>query len=135
MTAMRIKVLVVEDDLLTRDALRRVLEHEGFDVHVVNDGERALVLLEEHRFDAVILDIALPRMSGTDLMEHIAATAPHLLESIVVVTGVDIAEIRKLFPSVCDTLSKPVMPSRLLASIGRCVRGRSGDRHLGIPVA
>lgn len=122
---MRPRILIVEDDTSTREALRRVLITEGCDIDVAVDGEKAIGCLANNRYDAVVLDIALPKVSGTDVMEYIASTTPELLASIVVVTGLEAAEIRKLFPSVCETLAKPVMPARLLASVRRCV-GTSG---------
>ena len=114
-------MLVVEDDAATRHALRNVLESEGYSVDVAVDGERALTHLDEHDYDAIILDIALPKLSGTDVMEYIASTSPRVLTSIVVVTGLDVSEVRKLFPTICDTLSKPVIPTRLLESVRRCL--------------
>jgi two-component system response regulator MprA len=131
---MRPTVLVVEDDSSTREALRRVLEAEGYSVHVAIDGEKAVGSLAQHRYDAVVLDIALPKMSGTDVMEYVATTTPQLLESIVVVTGLEVAEIRKLFPTICETLSKPVIPNRLLASVRRCVR-LPLEKQSGISIA
>lgn len=130
---MRPRILIVEDDTSTREALRRVLLTEGCDIDVAVDGEKAIGCLANNRYDAVVLDIALPKVSGTDVMEYIASTTPELLASIVVVTGLEAAEIRKLFPSVCETLAKPVMPGRLLASVRRCV-GTSGY-STGIGVA
>jgi DNA-binding response OmpR family regulator len=118
---MRPRVLVVEDDVTTREALRRVLENEGCDVDVAGDGEKAVGCLANQNYNAVVLDLALPKLSGTDVMEYIASTTPRLLESIVVVTGLDVSEVRKLFPSIAETLSKPVMPSRLIASVRRCL--------------
>jgi DNA-binding response OmpR family regulator len=119
---MRPTVLVVEDDPSTREALRRVLESDGYTVHIAIDGEKAVGSLAQFQYDAVVLDIALPKMSGTDVMEYVANTTPQLLESIVVVTGLEVAEIRKLFPTICETLSKPVMPGKLIASVRRCMR-------------
>jgi len=119
------RVLVVEDDTATREALRTVLIAEGCDVEVAEDGEKAIGFLDRHRYDAVILDIVLPKVSGTDVMEYVASTRPEALESIIVVTGLDVTEIRKLFPTVCETLSKPVLPARLLGSVRRCLRGWS----------
>jgi DNA-binding NtrC family response regulator len=118
---MRPRVLVVEDDTTTREALRRILEADGCEVHVAADGEKAVGAVNQHKYDAIVLDIALPKLSGTDVMEYIASTTPTLLESIVVVTGLEVAEIRKLFPAICETLSKPVMPTRLLSSVRRCL--------------
>ena len=117
---MATRILIVEDDPSTREALRRVLESEGYEIETAIDGEKALGCLARTTYDAVVLDIALPKLSGTDVMEYIASTTPELLASIIVVTGLDASEIRKLFPSVCETLSKPVMPGRLLASVRRC---------------
>lgn len=118
---MRPRILIVEDDPTTREALRRVLELEGCDIDVVVDGENAVGALAQRRYDVIILDIALPKMSGTDVMEYIASTTPEALTSIVVVTGLEAGEIRKLFPEICETLSKPVMPGRLIASVRRCL--------------
>lgn len=130
---MRPRVLIVEDDANTREALRRVLSGEGCEIDVAVDGEKAVGCLAQNRYDAIVLDIALPKMSGTDVMEYIASTTPELLSAIVVVTGLEVGEIRKLFPSVCETLAKPVMPTRLLASVRRCFGGVSGSA--GITVA
>lgn len=132
---MRPRVLVVEDDSTTREALRRVLELEGFDIDVAVDGEKAVGALAQHRYDVIILDIALPKMSGTDVMEYIASTTPEVLTSVVVVTGLEATEIRKLFPEICETLSKPVMPGRLIASLRRCMRHGTGTGVTGISVA
>jgi CheY-like chemotaxis protein len=122
------RILVVEDDSVTREVLRRILEGEGCDLDLVGDGERAVGALAQRRYDAIILDLALPKMSGTDVMEYLASTTPEALASVVVVTGLDAREIRKLFPSICETLSKPVMPGRLIASVRRCLikRPRTG---------
>lgn len=133
---MRPRVLVVEDDATTREALRRILEAEGCEVDVAVDGEKAVGRVNQSRYDAIVLDIALPKLSGTDVMEYIASTTPEMLESIVVVTGLEAAEIRKLFPSICETLSKPVMPTRLIASVRRCLGATAHPNGLsGISVA
>src|ERR1051326_8938351 len=54
-------------------------------------------------------------------MEFLHCTKPHLLTKVVVVTGLDVEEIRRLFPDVCDTLGKPVVPNRLLRAVRQCV--------------
>lgn len=126
---MSLQILVVEDDQPTRIALQRVLEENGCAVDLAGDGEQAIGRLALKRYDAIVLDIALPKVSGTEVMEYIASTTPEVLESIIVVTGLRVEEIRKLFPTVCETLSKPVIPSRLLDSLRRCTplpSGRAG---------
>jgi two-component system alkaline phosphatase synthesis response regulator PhoP len=131
---MRPRILIVEDDMATREVLTRILELEGCDLELVGDGEKAVGALEQRRYDAIILDIALPKMSGTDLMEYIASTTPEALSSIVVVTGLEASEIRKLFPEICETLSKPLLPGKLIAAVRRCL-SQAGGGVSGISVA
>ncbi|HYI10011.1 MAG TPA: response regulator [Thermoanaerobaculia bacterium] len=133
---MRPAVLVVEDDTNTRESLRMILENEGCEVDIAVDGEKAVGRLAQRHYDAIVLDIALPKLSGTDVMEWIASTTPQLLASIVVVTGLEAREVRNLFPSICETLSKPVLPTRLIASVRRCLGATAHPNGLsGIFVA
>jgi len=126
------RVLVVEDDATTREALSRVLTAEGCVVEMAVDGEKAIGCLAQHRYDAIVLDIVLPKLSGTDVMEYIASTRPETLASIIVVTGLDVTEIRKLFPTVCETLSKPVIPGRLVGSVRRCLRTSNSQSDVSV---
>lgn len=133
---MRPRALIVEDDFATREALRRILEAEGCQIDMAVDGEKAIGFIAQHRYEVIVLDIVLPKLSGTDVMEYIASSCPAQMESVIVVTGLEVAEIRKLFPGVCEALSKPVMPNRLLSSFRRCMTIRSEHNgSSGISVA
>ena len=118
----RAKALVVEDDAATRALLAGLLETMDCDVDLAADGEEALVQLRSRAYDVVLLDIVLPRMSGIDVMESLRRDKTHALGCVVVVTGLDIREIRTLFPSVHETLSKPVIPNRLRQAVRSCLR-------------
>lgn len=130
---MRPRALIVEDEAATRNALRAIVEGEGFDVDAVDTAEHALDLLGTQRYATVLLDIVLPKMSGAALMEHLHTHAPSLLESIVVVSGLDVAEIRKLYPTVPEALGKPVLPGRLRKAVRRFLP--EADAPSGISVA
>jgi len=129
---MRLKALIVEDDASTRKALVDLVSGADFDIDVAPDGELAVGLLTRNTYDVVVLDLILPKISGTDIMEYLHCTKPHMLTKVVVVTGLDVAEIRKLFPDVCDALGKPVVPYRLLRAVRNCV---SGDHALDAGIA
>jgi two-component system alkaline phosphatase synthesis response regulator PhoP len=118
---MRRKALIVEDDPATRASLAALVNNAGFETDVAADGELAVGLLTRNSYDVVVLDLILPKISGTDIMEYLHCTKPHMLTKVVVVTGLDVAEIRKLFPDVCDALGKPVVPHRLLRAMRACV--------------
>jgi CheY-like chemotaxis protein len=118
---MRLKALIVEDDESTRVLLRRLVQTQSCDVDEAKDGETAIKLLEKNDYAVILLDIVLPKMSGTDVMDRLFQTNPAVLERVIVVTGLNIEEVRKLFPTVCNALPKPVIPQRLMDSIHKCL--------------
>jgi two-component system phosphate regulon response regulator PhoB len=118
----RAKALVVEDDVTTRTLLAGLLESIDCDVDMAADGEDALLQLQSRPYDVVLLDIVLPTMSGIDVMESLRRNRPNALGCVIVVTGLDIREIRTLFPAVHETLSKPVIPNRLRQAVRSCLR-------------
>jgi len=118
--------LIVEDEAITRKLLRHLLEERGCHVDEAVDGQEAINLLTRHDYAVVLLDIVLPRISGTAVMDYLLQRNPGMLSRIIVVTGLNVDEIRKLFPTVCSTLGKPVMPSRLLQSVNACL-ARAAD--------
>jgi DNA-binding response OmpR family regulator len=121
------RALVVEDDPVTRVLLETLLKEHGCAVDSVDDGEKAIACLDTHDYRVILLDIVLPKKSGTEIMEHLHHTKPRLLHRVIVVTGLNVDEIRKLFPAVCQALSKPVMPSRLLSAVNLCL-GRGHEQ-------
>ena len=111
------RALIVEDDSRTREALRAIIESEGFEVDTTDNGQDAIDYLSATRYGLIVLDIVLPRLSGTAVMERLQGTDPEVLQNIIVVTGVGVTEIRKLFPTVFEAMGKPVLPARLRATV------------------
>jgi len=115
------KALVVEDDDDTRYLLKKLVEAQGCEVDVAVDGQQAIECLDAEEYGVVLLDIVLPKVSGTAVMDHLRATNPSALERVIVVTGLSVEDIHKLFPTVSYALSKPVIPKRLFDSIHACL--------------
>jgi EAL domain-containing protein (putative c-di-GMP-specific phosphodiesterase class I) len=65
------RLLLAEDDELLRRVFARAFRAEGFEVEVAADGEAALALLKDQRFDAILTDISMPRLSGIDLLRAV----------------------------------------------------------------
>jgi len=124
---MRRKALVVEDDAATRELLRRLVQSQECDVDQAADGEAAIELIDRNHYDVVLLDLVMPKSSGADVLDHVYASNPALLERIIVVTGLSLDEVRKLFPRVCNALPKPVIPQRLVDSIHKCLQVRPDE--------
>jgi len=118
---MRPQALIVEDESVTRNLLRQLLLDYGCDVDEANDGEEAIQRLSRKRYGVILLDIVLPKLSGTHVMDFLREEDPDSLERVIVVTGLNVEEIRKLFPTVCHAVGKPVIPNRLLATVQKCL--------------
>jgi DNA-binding response OmpR family regulator len=106
-------LLVVEDDDVLRDLYRVTLSLSNFAVHACADGLDALHYLDQSRPDVIVLDLDLPRVSGTVLYDEIRARRRADRVPIVVVTGM---------PKVPDlpeavVLRKPVTPDQLIQAI------------------
>ena len=73
-------VLLVEDEDGVRDLTQRVLERQGYVVHVARDGVEALALYEDHRdaIDVLVTDVVMPRLGGSELVIKVRTTRPEL---------------------------------------------------------
>lgn len=72
------RVLIAEDDVSVREFVARALRVDGHTVMLVDDGLRALKVLEEKVFDLVIADIIMPQVNGIALAMRIAEEHPDL---------------------------------------------------------
>jgi len=77
-------ILYVEDNALIVHAYRAVLLREGFQVEVAEDGLTAAKMLSKSKPDLVILDLMIPRLTGTDVLKYIRAT-PALKSTPVII--------------------------------------------------
>ena len=85
------RVLVVEDDDDYRGIITFELEQAGYEVMAVRDGQEALDALAEHRIDAIMLDVVVPRIDGLTVMRELAEAGVRI--PTVLLTGVDDPEI------------------------------------------
>ena len=65
------RVLVVEDEKRLAEALKEILKEERYIVDVVNDGENGYDYAKSQIYDAIILDIMLPKMNGLDVVRRL----------------------------------------------------------------
>ena len=106
-TVNNLRVLFVDDEPAIRTVMQGELPRMGHDVTICEDGESALKALEEHEFDAAIIDLRMPGLSGWDVIEHLQQVAPQT--DVIISTGhgdMDDA-IRALRLGAYDFLPKP----------------------------
>lgn len=64
------KILLVEDEEIIIDLLKKKLERENYDVRVARDGEEGLKAMQREKPDLILLDIIMPKMGGFEVMEE-----------------------------------------------------------------
>ena len=119
-------ILVVEDDRRLQELYRAVLVEAGFSVVAVGDGLDALRMIEADPVPAaVVLDLALPRLSGRDVTQELKASARTRHIPIIIVTATDATDIEGIH--VDCVLRKPFLPERLAQAVDSCVRKWSAE--------
>jgi len=108
------EILICDDDATTRKMLRGILKSGGMTVSTAADGQAALRALRKKKFDLVLLDIWMPKISGLDLLE-LLKDEPHI-PKIVIMTSDQTSEtlLRALRGRVYHFLAKPVEARALL---------------------
>lgn len=108
------RILVIDDDQPTRVLLSAIFAGSDVVVHAVADGETALVALRHENYDAILLDLMLPRENGFAIIRELKSRQPELLAKIVIVTGAseqtlrdfeDGARVRKILRKPIDILA------------------------------
>jgi two-component system, OmpR family, response regulator RegX3 len=121
------RVLVVDDEEAIRDAVEYALRNEGFDVEGVVDGESGLRAALEEPFDVVVLDLMLPRMSGTEVCRRLRSESA---VPIIMLTakGAELDRVLGLEIGADDYVTKPFSMAELVGRIRAIVRRRELDR-------
>lgn len=125
----RKKILVVDDTLSVRNALCRELRRTGFEGVPAADGVEALGLAETGGFDLALTDLAMPNMSGEELIRRLQQCAPEL--PCVIITGqASKQQVVRLSnaPNVAGILAKPWDRDRLVATITTALAGRCTEQ-------
>jgi len=130
------KVLIVEDDAVIADGMRRHLAQTGFDALVVSKGDQGLARLRFERPDVLVLDLMLPGRDGWSLIE--AARAEGIPTPIVVVSarGTEHDRVHALEIGADDYLVKPFSMKELVARVRAASRraSRRDDTPRGEPI-
>lgn len=127
---MAAKVLVVDDEKMIVKGLRFSLMQEGYEVECAYDGEEAVNMIRDTRFDIVLLDVMLPKLSGFEVLQQVREFSD---VPIIMLTarGDDMDKILGLDYGADDYVTKPFNPlevkGRIKAIIRRTSRSRSTE--------
>jgi CheY-like chemotaxis protein len=88
-------MLIIEDDVVSRDLLRLVFEYDGFHCSEADNGAIGLAMLESQTYDAIILDNAMPVMTGLEFLDQLNRQPQHTDVPIIMITGRLNSQIRE----------------------------------------
>jgi CheY-like chemotaxis protein len=117
----RLSVLVVDDVEDTRELYERYFQFQGARVLTASDGEAALQAAVTERPDVIVLDLAMPGMTGWEVIRHLKANARTRGIPIVVLSG-QCARDSALEAGADSYREKPCLPDELLAEVLRVLR-------------
>lgn len=101
------RALVCEDDAAIRRMISAMLVREEFEIDEAGDGEEAIRLIQARRYQLIVIDLMMPKVSGYAVVQYLKENLPPSLKRIVVTTA-DREAITNPFPEeVCSVLSKP----------------------------
>jgi two-component system response regulator RegX3 len=126
------RILVAEDEPAILDAVAYTLRGEGYDVETAEDGQLALAQAGRDDFDLLILDLMLPRLSGTEVLRRIRSTSA-LPVIVLTARGAEADRVLGLEIGADDYVTKPFSMAELVSRVRALLRRRELDRggHAG----
>ena len=126
-------VLVIDDEESMREGCRQTLDQEGYRTTVAEDGEAGLRLVEQVKPNIVLVDLKMPGMNGTEVIERIRRIDRHIVTIVITGYGSIDSAVATMKVGACDFLNKPFAPERLLEVVaGGLARHRIEKRSAAL---
>jgi DNA-binding response OmpR family regulator len=119
-------VLVVEDERAIADLVRLYLARDGYGVHVESDGEAGLAAVRRLRPVAIVLDVGLPSLDGTELCRRLRADGDWTPVLFVTARDDEVDRVLGLELGADDYVTKPFSPRELVARVKTVLRRTRG---------
>jgi DNA-binding NtrC family response regulator len=115
-----IKILVVDDEALVRDVIKKGLSQMGgFNVEVAQSGSEAIEKIEKVVFDLVLTDLKMPGMDGLELLKNIKGTRPEVMVILMTAYGSIETAVEAMRIGANDYITKPIDLNELLIHISK----------------
>ena len=120
------KILVVDDEVLIRDMIKKGLSQMGgFSVEVAQSGLEAIEKMEKDVFDLVLTDLKMPEMDGLELLKTIKGTRPEMMVILMTAFGSIETAVEAMRIGANDYVTKPIDLNELLIHISKVQKGKS----------
>ncbi len=119
------RILVVDDEEVIREGLKRILDGELYTVETCSSGYSAIELLQQRRYDLIITDLKMPGMSGIEVLKGVRILQPYI--PVILITGyasIDTA-VEAMKNGAFDYIAKPFTPDLLQEKVQNALSQRS----------
>lgn len=118
------KILVIDDETVVREGLRRILEGKGYRVETCVNGHQGLERMQETEFDLVISDLKMPGMSGLEVLKTIKILQPEV--PVIIITGFSTVDnaVDAMKKGAFDYIAKPFTPDQITAKVEEALAQR-----------
>jgi DNA-binding response OmpR family regulator len=123
------RILIVDDEPNIVLALELLMKKEGYEVHTVDDGERAVQAAKELRPDLILLDIMMPKMDGYEVCQRIRSDALLKDISIIMLTakGREVEREKGLALGADHYITKPFSTRQVVMKVKEILAAQSGQ--------
>ena len=111
------KILIIDDERSIRNSLKEILDDEGYDVEVAENGQQGIEMVEKEKYDVIFCDIKMPIMDGVETLAKL--TAMGIDSAVVMISGhADVATaVDCIKKGAFDFIEKPLDLNRILITI------------------
>jgi DNA-binding NtrC family response regulator len=110
------RILIIDDERSIRNTLREILEYEKYEIDDAPDGEAGLMLVREHKYEAILCDIKMPKMDGLEVLAKIIELTD---TPVIMISGHGTIEtaVDAIKKGAYDYIAKPLDLNRLLVTL------------------
>lgn len=109
----KLKILIVDDEEIVRESLSAWLIEDGYDVHAVESGKKALEEIKTNSYEIMLIDLKMPEMDGLQLMQEVKKVNPDIIMIIITAYATVDTAVKAMKEGAYDYLVKPFDPDEL----------------------
>jgi two-component system response regulator VicR len=118
----KVKILIVDDEPLIRDALAFKLTKAGYTVETADDGEKAIEKIDNEKYDIVISDVMMPFISGFELLKILKERGSQAPVLLLTSLNSENAVLKDFDLGADDYMTKPFSPEELSSRIKKMLK-------------
>ena len=119
------KILLIEDEKITRISLANNIQKAGYDVATADDGEQGLARCKKQPYDVVITDLRLPKINGMEIVKYVKEHNPNCEVIVITAHATVTTAVEAIKLGAYDYVTKPFSPDKIIGMLGKIAQFQS----------